>query len=124
MNSPRHCTHRENESGEPHDSRLQRLHGPHLRRRSDLLRRSRWQSLSRQPGLGCTLLGPLSAGLPEHAGGVGTENLWPLGELAVGNVGKPVGFLRGAIGAFEGIVTEGGVQFAEGWACDPDFSGA
>ena len=56
--------------------------------------------------------------------GAATENLWPLGVVATGGVGKPSTILRGAIGAFEGIVTSGGVQYAEGWACDPDYPNA
>src|SRR5262249_51325344 len=32
--------------------------------------------------------------------------------------------LRGAIGSFEGIINDDGVDYVEGWACDPDFPGA
>jgi hypothetical protein len=52
------------------------------------------------------------------------EAVWPTGVTATPAGSRPVTFLRGAIGAFEGIVTEGGVRYAEGWACDPDYPGA
>jgi hypothetical protein len=51
---------------------------------------------------------------------------WKPGQTATptkGKVSAPV-FLRGAIGAFEGIVTDGTGTYAEGWACDPDFPAA
>jgi hypothetical protein len=50
--------------------------------------------------------------------------LWPAGETAPAAGSRPVVFLRGAIGAFEGFTTSGGTTFAEGWACDPDHPDA
>ncbi|HXI54697.1 MAG TPA: PA14 domain-containing protein, partial [Polyangia bacterium] len=51
--------------------------------------------------------------------------LWPLGVTAAPAGSHPTVFLHGAVGSFEGITTDsGGNQFAEGWACDPDFPGA
>ncbi len=49
---------------------------------------------------------------------------WPAGKVAPQAGSTPALYLRGAIGAFEGIVTTNGVRYAEGWACDPDFPGA
>ena len=49
------------------------------------------------------------------------RNLWPAGKIAPKAGSQPVVYRRGAIGAFEGIVDEGGTLFAEGWACDPDY---
>ncbi|HEY2902235.1 MAG TPA: HYR domain-containing protein [Polyangia bacterium] len=49
--------------------------------------------------------------------------LWPLGVTAPPAGSHPTVFLNGAIGSFEGIVSQTGTQFAEGWACDPDFPG-
>jgi hypothetical protein len=54
-----------------------------------------------------------------------STTLWPLGVVAPVAGSSPVTFLRGAIGSFEGIVTDAsGNRFAEGWACDPDYPGA
>ena len=50
--------------------------------------------------------------------------LWPVGTAAPAPENRQLVFLRGAIGSFEGIVTEGGTAYAEGWACDPDHPGA
>ena len=58
------------------------------------------------------------------APGAGEVGLWPVGRVADAPGAHPAVFQRGAIGSFEGIVTQGGVQIAEGWACDPDFPGA
>jgi hypothetical protein len=49
--------------------------------------------------------------------------LWPLGVTAPPAGSHPTVFLSGAVGSFEGIVSSGPSQFAEGWACDPDFPG-
>ena len=49
---------------------------------------------------------------------------WPLGTTAPAAGSKPTVFLSGAIGSFEGIATEAGHRYAEGWACDPDHPGA
>jgi hypothetical protein len=50
----------------------------------------------------------------------GDTKLWDTGQVAPVAGSHPVVFLRGAIGSFEGIVTENGVTYAQGWACDPD----
>jgi photosystem II stability/assembly factor-like uncharacterized protein len=47
---------------------------------------------------------------------------WPPGVVAPPASSHVPVFLSGAIGSFEGIVTgSDGKQYAEGWACDPDF---
>ena len=122
VNSPRHCTHAENEIGEPMipacstcTSRVCAID----------------PSCCGDPGADvfpaslvwdgrCTALRQeVCRSTPV---GSGTEaNVWPAGVVATGGVKLPA-LLRGALGAFQGIVTDGsGVQFAEGWACDPDF---
>jgi photosystem II stability/assembly factor-like uncharacterized protein len=52
------------------------------------------------------------------------EPKWRAGTVADKPGSTPAVYLRGAIGAFEGIFTTGGVRYVEGWACDPDFPGA
>ncbi|HXJ21932.1 MAG TPA: HYR domain-containing protein [Polyangia bacterium] len=50
--------------------------------------------------------------------------VWPLGVTAVPASAHKYAYLSGAVGSFEGITTDAsGNQFAEGWACDPDFPG-
>src|SRR5499427_4795224 len=54
-----------------------------------------------------------------------STTLWPPGVTAPPASSHVVSFLRGAIGAFEGFVTDtSGTTFAEGWACDPDHPDA
>jgi hypothetical protein len=54
-----------------------------------------------------------------------SQSLWALGRVAPVAGSKPVTIWRGAVGSFEGIVTDaGGNRFVEGWACDPDYPGA
>src|SRR5262249_54528898 len=56
-----------------------------------------------------------------RSGSESTDVVWNAGAVAPKAGPTPTLFLRGAIGAFEGIVTEtDGVRYAEGWACDPD----
>jgi hypothetical protein len=47
--------------------------------------------------------------------------LWATGSVAPPADSHHAVLLHGAVGSFEGIVTEGGIPYAEGWACDPDF---
>ncbi|HXI56173.1 MAG TPA: ADYC domain-containing protein, partial [Polyangia bacterium] len=62
--------------------------------------------------------------------GEGAVNRWPLGNPPPPATGGAKTFLSGALGSFEGIVSQGGgadggagsaALFAEGWSCDPDF---
>jgi hypothetical protein len=50
--------------------------------------------------------------------------LWPTGTPAPLASSHTTVYLGGAVGSFEGISTAAdGSQYAEGWACDPDFPG-
>jgi Ca2+-binding RTX toxin-like protein len=53
-----------------------------------------------------------------------TAQVWRAGVTAMPASSHKYEYERGAIGSFEGITTDtSGNQFAEGWACDPDFPG-
>ena len=125
VNSPRHCSHRENEQGEPMipscSACTARICEVEPGCCGDPQGNMFVSSLVWDKR--CTdLRAQLCRSTPLPGGP--DNNLWPLGELADGHVGEPVGTLHGAIGSFEGIVTEGGINYVEGWACDPDFPSA
>ena len=52
----------------------------------------------------------------------GSSTVWPLGQTAPPAGSHSVVFRSGAIGSFEGFLTDStGKTYAEGWACDPDY---
>jgi hypothetical protein len=123
VNSPRHCSHDEDHDGEPLDPRCDAC-------------------VSRVCQIDPTCCGDagstfypgslvwdgrcraLRQDVCRSTAGTGATGLWRAGQVATPAGSKPVVFLQGATGSFEGIVTEAGVQLAEGWACDPDFPSA
>ena len=123
VNSPRHCAHNEATPGEPLDPLCNACVEPRLRGRSDLLRRSR-ATPSIRGALAWDRQCVDRCATRSAAAAPGRRAVADWARWRRRPDSAPPVFLRGAVGSFEGIVTERRDPFAEGWACDPDFPAA